>query len=409
MRARVFSAAAIVATVTSAGCAGLVSSQNLPAGRFEPSFRHKTGVVEKLLYSFKPGQPGSSKADGANPIGALVALNGTLYGTTFHGGTYNAKPGSDGFGAVYSMTTSGGEKILYRFQGDQGSGQYPAAGLAAVNGMMYGTTKAGGKTFGTVFSVAPNGKEAVLYRFLGTDGAKPQGRLTNVNGKLYGTTSAGGKYGNGTVFSITQSGVEAVLHSFGGTSGEDGTAPQAGLVNVSGKLYGTTTLGGAHDRGTVFEITPSGTETVLYSFAGGTGDGSEPLSGVINLNGTLYGTTSRGGTSNFGTVFAVTTSGKETIVHSFIARGDGAYPQAGLINVSGTLYGTTYAGGANSFGAVYSITPSGAENIIYSFGGFSGDGSNPYGEVIDVKGALYGTTFLGGANMVGTVYSLTGI
>lgn len=158
-----------------------------------------------------------------------------------------------------------------------------------------------------------------------------------------------------------------VLYSFKGYP-YDGEEPHAGLINVEGTLYGTTVVGGAKDYfGTVFAITPPGTETVLYSFNGK--NGSNPEAGLLNVNGTLYGTTSEGGSErgkkcyqNYrrvcGTVFAITPSGTETVLYSFKGgSGDGDEPTAGLLNVKGTLYGTTPYGGANYDGTVFSLSP----------------------------------------------------
>ena len=251
----------------------------------------------------------------------------------------------------------------------------------------------------------------VLYSFGGSeDAANPYAGLINVNGMLYGTTYEGGANGDGTVFSITPSGTETVLYSFKGGPG-DGEYPFATLISVKGTLYGTTSQGGAYCSstggcGTVFSITPSGTETVLHSF-GGSGDGNGPLAGLINVKGKLYGTTNEGGANGDGTVFSITPSGKETVRYSFKGgSGDGEFPLPGLIDVKGKLYGTTVYGGANDDGTVFSITPSGTETMLYSFKG-SGDGERPYAGLINVKGTLYGTTHLGGANGDGMVFSIT--
>jgi len=176
---------------------------------------------------------------------------------------------------------------------------------------------------------------SVLYSFIGGsgDGGYPIGDLLNVNGTLYGTTAGQGAHGVGTVFAITVSGKETVLYSFG-TNSEDGTNPIAGLINVNGTLYGTTENGGSNGYGTVFAITMSGKETVLYSFGTSSEDGTSPCAGLIDVNGTLYGTTvaggvnCRSGSSGCGTVFAITTSGKETVLHSFGGSGDGDGPVA---------------------------------------------------------------------------------
>jgi uncharacterized repeat protein (TIGR03803 family) len=116
--------------------------------------------------------------------------------------------------------------------------------------------------------------------------------------------------------------------------------------------------GGKHADGTVFSITPSGTENVVYSFAGGS-DGLLPRSDLINMKGTLYGTTEAGGSGGFGngTVFSVTLSGAENVLYTFTGEPDGAEPLSGLVSVNGTLYGTTYQGGTSNNGTVFSITP----------------------------------------------------
>jgi uncharacterized repeat protein (TIGR03803 family) len=222
-----------------------------------------------------------------------------------------------------------------------------------------------------VFSITPSGKETVLHSFgIGSDGKLPEAGLIALNGTLYGTTVQGGasscaSIGCGTVFSIATSGKEKVLHSF---SGSDGAYPQGGLTDVNGTLYGTTSDGGAHGSacgstpcGTVFSITKSGKETVLHSFSGP--DGAYPWAGLTNVNGTLYGTTVDGGAGGSncsyaggcGTVFSITTSGKEMVLHNFGNFGDGAYPFADLVNVNGTLYGTTPYAGRYGFGTLFSL------------------------------------------------------
>jgi uncharacterized repeat protein (TIGR03803 family) len=145
-----------------------------------------------------------------------------------------------------------------------------------------------------------------------------------------------------------------VLHSFG--SSGDGANPYAGLVNVKGTFYGTTLSGGANNEGTVFSITPSGTEAVLHSF-GGSGDAYSPYAGLVNAKGILYGTTFYGGANGQGTVFSITLSGRETLLYSFQGGSGGGYhPYAGLVSVKGTLYGTTYYGGADGDGTVFSLS-----------------------------------------------------
>jgi uncharacterized repeat protein (TIGR03803 family) len=155
------------------------------------------------------------------------------------------------------------------------------------------------------------------------------------------------------------------LHRFKVT---DGLGPIAGLIDVNGTLYGTTQQGGASGDGTVFEVSTSGTESVLYDCKGAP-DVQDPWGALIDINGTLYGTTIYGGTSNAGAVFEVRRSGRERVLHSFKGGKDGGYPLAGLIDVNGTLYGTTQQGGANNAGTVFEVRRSGRERVLYSFKG----------------------------------------
>ena len=176
----------------------------------------------------------------------------------------------------------------------------------------------------------------------------------------------GGASGFGTVFKVTPSGVETVLHSFA-PNGEDGFYPYGGVIlDSKGNLYGTTEYGGKTGVGTVFEVTASGTEAILHSFSGGV-DGISPYAGLVfDKKDNLYGTTLYGGSFDLGTVFELTNSGTETILHSFARNGtDGYFPSAGLsIDKAGNLYGTTQTGGTASgtscssgCGVVFKIVP----------------------------------------------------
>jgi uncharacterized repeat protein (TIGR03803 family) len=412
-----YSVLGVCAAALLAACSSGPLQSGLGAPTLVPSGTHASippsAVKYSVLYSFKGGEN-----DGEEPFAGLVNVKGTLYGTTYEGGAGSR----NGDGTVFSITPSGTETLLHSF-GDSQDGAYPVAGLINVKGTLYGTTgKGGANGDGAVFSITPSGTETVLYSFKGApgDGEQPRAGLINVKGKLYGTTYLGGNCsssgGCGTVFSITPAGTETMLHSFGGSG--DGVYPFAGLINVKGTLYGTTFEGGANCSGsggcgTVFSITRSGKETVLHSFAGDP-DGNNPEAGLISVKGTLYSTTYAGGANSRGTVFSITPSGTETVLHSFGASGDGADPFAGFVYAKGKLYSTTYVGGANGDGTVFSITPSGTETVLYSFeGGGSGDGESPRAGLVKVKGALYGTTGGGGTGCsgsygCGTVYSLSG-
>jgi uncharacterized repeat protein (TIGR03803 family) len=302
---------------------------------------------------------------------------------------------------------------LYRFR-PQKNGTHTVAGLLDVNGTLYGTTRSGGSSGnGTVYSVSPSGAQKVLYRFHGgSDGSDPRSGLLDVSGTLYGTTANGGPSNAGTVYSISTSGGEKVLYSFKG--GSDGANPVASLIDVNGTLYGTTGHGGGSGCnsnlgcGTVFSVSTSGKETVLHKFAGGS-DGAHAFTELLDVNGVLYGTTAEGGIcalysgTGCGTVYSITTGGAEKVLYAFQDGSDGNNPESGLIDVNGTLYGTTAGGGqigsqceyGNTCGTVYSISTAGAENVIYRFAD-GADGAEPHADLIDVNGTMYGTTDTGG-------------
>jgi uncharacterized repeat protein (TIGR03803 family) len=301
------------------------------------------------------------------PLSGLTVDGGKLYGTTTEGG-------AKAYGAVFVQSVSGGHKTLYSFQGDS-DGWTPHGLTVADNGLLYGTTQYGGNdgcgyssypTCGTVFDVSTSGQHRVIYSFKGgSDGYLPIGDLLYYHGALYGTTNAGGtgtacKHGCGTVFRIGAAGGENVLYSF--KNGSDGAYPIAGLVAMNGLLYGTTEAGGGsgcygNGCGTVFRIDPSGYEKVLYAFKGGD-DGAEPFYGsLVSKDDRVFGTTYQGGRYNRGTVFEVTSSGKETVLHSFEGGKDGQYPYGGLLLMDGTLFGVASSGGKFDKGTVFKFTP----------------------------------------------------
>jgi uncharacterized repeat protein (TIGR03803 family) len=363
------------------------------------------GQTETILHSFGKG------TDGQTPLAGLVRdTKGNLYGTTANGGTYTQ-------GTVFKVTPSGTETILYSFDPNAGTEETYAGLVRDTKGNLYGTTI--GLGCGTVFELTTSGTETTLYTFLldGTDACFPTaGVVRDTKGNLYGTTGFGGvnSCGNencGTVFELTPSGKEMILHNFD-NNGTDGFYPLAGLVrDTKGNLYGTTSQGGRHDRGTVFELTPSGTETILHSFNKNGTDGYFASAGLaLDTKGNLYGTTQLGGAHDEGTVFKLTPTGKETILHSFGEGKDGTTPLAGLIfDTEGNLYGTTATGGTYNLGTVFKLTPSGTETILHSFGeNPTTDGYYPGAAlVLDTEGNLYGTTELGGKYVYGTVFKVT--
>jgi uncharacterized repeat protein (TIGR03803 family) len=223
----------------------------------------------------------------------------------------------------------------------------------------------------------------VLYQFRsGPGGINPYaGVVMDAKGDLFGTTYNDGAFAAGTVFRVNSSGKEKVLHSFSQTDG-DGAFPWHGTLarDPSGNLYGTTITGGIKGQlccGTVFKVTASGEETVLYRFSGISGDGF-PQDGVVrDSSGNLYGTTQNGGPDNAGTVFKIDPAGEKTVLYSFTGSTDGGYPMAGVVlDTEGNLYGTTFGGGSSGAGTVFKVDPIGEETVFYAFTG-STDGGYP--------------------------------
>jgi uncharacterized repeat protein (TIGR03803 family) len=349
-----------------------------------------------VIHSFK-----GRRDDGADPFAGLLSAGGKLYGTTTEGG---ASPASGGCGTVFEITPSDSERIQYSFQCSPDGG-FPTDAPVTLDGSLYGTTAGGGKyDQGTVFTLNKRGKEHVIYSFEGVngnDGGQPSAGLVAINGNMYGTTPVGGNYGQGTVFVVTPTGHERLIHSFGRSG--DGAGPTAGLIAINGLLYGTTGGGGADNLGTVFRVTTSGKERVIYSFKGPP-DGAAPQTELMEGGREFYGT-SGGGKYNVGTVFQVSASGVEHVLYAFGSRSyDGQYPSSPLTVIKGIFYGVTAGGGAKQGGTVFSVTASGKETILHNFGLYSG-ASYPNGRLIVVGNALLGTTHYGGEKNVGTVFS----
>jgi len=346
-----------------------------------------------------------------DPLSLTEGTNGVLYGLANGGGRAE-------LGTVFRLNKDGsGFTNLYSFSGTNGDGASPGVGLIlAANGSFYGTTYGGGySNLGTVFRIDHDGSHYAVLKSFGQagDGAEPAGGLIQAsNGALYGTTLQGGGHNLGTVFSINTDGSGyLVLKDFAGGSG-DGAEPWGALVQgADGRLYGTTTLGGSNNLGTVFKLDlAGGGYQVLRSFTGKLGDGSKPNAALAQgSDGALYGTTAAGGAANQGTVFRINQDGTGySVLHQFDKR-DGANPYAPpIFGTNGVLYGTTRAGGAYSNGTVFRINPDGSGyRALHNFTG-GADGADPVGALVQGSdGLLYGTAFDGGSmGSLGTAFRL---
>jgi uncharacterized repeat protein (TIGR03803 family) len=343
---------------------------------------------------------------------------GGLYGTTFSGGP-------SGFGALFSVRIDGsGFAVLHSFTGGPSDGAHPVAALILdAMGYLYGTTAAGGTPgpgYGTVFRVRTDGSAfTLLHSFSGGDGgASPRASLTlDGAGNLFGTTLYGGPSNLGTVFKIKTDGTGfAILHTFAGGS-SDGASPVTSLIlGPSGSLFGTTTSGGSsdHGRGTVFTLRTDGSGFfLLHSFSGSPSDGDSPAGIVMDRAGNLFGTTLVGGssTAGYGTVFKLRSNGTGYhLLHSFTGKAaDGANPNGpSTLDASGNLFVTTSAGGLSDAGTILALnTHTNAVTLLHSFSRDVSDGSVPSAPVVlDASGNLFGTTLWGGAAGLGAVFTV---
>jgi uncharacterized repeat protein (TIGR03803 family) len=381
---------------------------------------------EQVIYAFSGG------ADGGDPGSPLIADQaGNFYGTTSKGGDASCNYGTapkrppppTGCGVLFKLAPDGTETILHTFGTTSNDGIAPGTLTFDSAGNLYGTTGLGGANgAGTIFEITSGGVYSILYSF--DTFSASSNLLLDAEGNFYATGlylngGACGKAGEGcgNVFEYTPGGTPTVLYNF--TGQPDGAEPEGNIaMDSSGDIYGTTyyggTGGGEFGYGTVFELTPDGTESVLYSFPNTEG-GAPGLTGVIiDGQGNLYGTTGVGGLGD-GTVFEVAADGTESTLFEFNGS-DGFRPSGRLIlDGSGNLYGTTSLGGANSncnggCGTVFELTSGGAESVLFSFGRPKRDGWLPQtGVTFDQSGNLYGTTGDGGISSKGPglVFKLT--
>lgn len=382
-----------------------------------------------VLHTFSGGTDGAYPSDGVT-----IDTVGNLYGTNYGGAA--------GYGTVYSLKHSGSSWVffpLYAFSGgSDGANPWTRVNFGP-DGTLYGSTFAGGTPgcsfqgrngCGVIFNLTPPPhavctnslcpwNETVLHSFSGgSDGWLPEGDLLFQNGNIIGTTQDGGIYntcngftGCGVVFELTPSGggwEESVLWNFG--NGTDGIIPLSGVVpDRSGNLYGAALAGGTYGYGGVYQLTPSLTESVIYSFQG-LADGYYGGGGVIlDPAGNVYGTTLEGGAGG-GTAYELTSgTWAYNLVYGFPGSANGAYDKF-TMDQAGNLYGATSNNGAYGYGAVFELTPIGGGNWTYtSLHDFTdgSDGAYPNASLVfDADGNIYGTAD-GGGTGYGTVFEIT--
>jgi len=361
------------------------------------------GYVYNIIRSFD-----AISDDPQEPTGTLIqGIDGNFYGASEFGGSAYS-------GTVFKMTPSGSTTILHSFNDGSvpGDGNTPGSSLLQTSdGTLYGTTPSGGTAgHGVIFKVRPGGTYSLLHTF-GDSGTANEGSgytisglVQGLDGNFYGTTYNGGSTGLGTVFKMTPDGTVTVIHTFadGSVSG-DGKYPQSGLTRgADGNFYGTTNSGGTRSQGTIYQITPGGTVTILHSFNGyfGSNDGAFPTTGLtLGSDGSFYGTTSDGGSRTRGAAYKMAADGTFTFLHSF-GYSEGSQFNGLTEGSDGNFYGTANSGGSTGNGTIYKMTPGGVVTTLHSFAVDypSTDGLGPRaGLILGSDGNFYGSTFTGGS------------
>ncbi len=405
----------------------------MPRHKFSPSFTRMiivlavvavlagpaSAVTPQVIYSFTDG------ADGAYPDSDLIMDSaGNIYGSAVQGGAYDS-------GAVFQLTPASSgwtQTILYSFRGSTDGGEpYNGVTLDA-KGNLYGTAVAGGTGTacdagcGVVYKLSHAGgvwKQRVIYNFTGgNDGCGPGAGVTiGPGGVIYGMAPCGGAYGLGVIYQLKPNPdgtwTQSVIHAF--TGGDDGSIGSPGrlIFDAAGNLYGVATVGGAAGHGVAFQLSNQAgnwTLTPLYAFQGSP-DGDFPYGGLVfDKAGNLYGTTFYGGASGVGSVYKLSYSNgawHETVLYNFSGAPDGASPIGNLIFVRGILYGTTSDGGVG-YGTIFKLAPDGSKQRVVHIFRSNPDAAVPYnGLIFDAAGNLYGPSVAGGAFNEGAIYKFT--
>lgn len=337
----------------------------------------------KVIYNF-------DGPHGQAPLGGLtLGTDGKFYGTTWYGG-------ASGSGTIFSITPSGTLTVLYsfmEFSSDSGFQPY-APPIRGADGNLYGTAGFGGSQgAGTVYKITPTGQFTVLHAFGGPDGSAPIAPLVQGNdGAFYGTTQLGGSSNSGVVFKITSSGVFTILSDLDGATGGNPYAPV--IQAYDGNFFGTASGWGGFGWGTIYKMTPAGSLNTIYNFTGNSDSGA-PYAGLIQAtNGKLYGAAS-GDPTNSGTLFNISETGTFSLLHSF----DGTHGSDPTVtpfqHTNGLLYGATTCGGTGATGGCVD-GPGGG--VFYSLD----LGLPPFVSFVNLAGRVGSTVEVLGQGLTGT-------
>lgn len=328
--------------------------------------------------------------NGNEPQGLTLGTDGNYYGVTFFGGAENG-------GTVFKLTPAGALTVLYNFTPDGSSGSGPVGTLAlGSDGNFYGATYSSSSTnsyMGTLFKITPSGTLTTFYSFCLTygcpDGGQPYSSpIQASDGNFYGTTYGLGAHGGGTIYKITLQGELTTLYSLGGFAG-DPAGPTAPLIQgTDGNFYGSTGQSGANNYGAIFEVTPSGTFTVLHNFDNT--DGYNPVGLMQATDGNFYGTTGGINNEDTGSIFEMTPAGNITTLHQFDGT-DGTNPIMMIQDTNGVFYGVAAGGGD----VTCSYDPSYGCGTIFSLD----VGLGPFVETVPNLGAAGAPVIILGTNL----------
>jgi uncharacterized repeat protein (TIGR03803 family) len=347
----------------------------------------------------------NSAVEGAYCYGSLMlASDGIMYGMTSSGGSFN-------YGTIFKVTTAGVYTVLKHLNLLADGGTPKNNLVQASDGFLYGMIYGGGTNGqGTIIKISTAGAFSVLRHLkASTDGGNPYGTLiVGADGLLYGMTGFGGLNGGGTIFKIATTGASFAVIRGLKTTVDGGSARSDLLLGMDGNYYGLTSDGGSNFLGgTAFKITPAGVYTILAKF-NGSFPGNAPFENIIQATDySLYGTTSTGGTFNYGTIFKIC-GGITTVLYSFNRSAEGGVPKGSLVQATdGNFYGLTSQGGLNGAGTAFKITAAGVFTVLHHFVAAT-EGSSPLGSLIQGKdGLLYGIASIGGAGNVGSIFKMT--